>query len=314
MASFERARALYEHGNLTFRLVIVEQQISILHSSRGYAATGLAAAERALQGAARIEIALDLLGNCVLAQASALRALGRHAQALAAIERCLPQLIEAGIGTQARLQVELAQIYVELGRPDRAQRLAAAVREGGRLPPGELPRLVALELQLRSESDPQPALALVNDEGIEARRRCELLRLLAPSAQQPHVLLDRALRAATEADLPHERATARALLARELARAGQAGAATELMRSALADNDLVPAGYPPAIAECAVEVFTAAGDIALAQRALSEATAWIERARQDLPEEFRTSFVQRNEVNRRLIALAERSRSERASG
>jgi DNA-binding SARP family transcriptional activator/tetratricopeptide (TPR) repeat protein len=307
MASFEQARALYERSEMSVRLVLVDQQISILHSSRGYAAAGLAAAERALHGALQLEIALDLMGNCVLAQSLALRALGRYAQAIEAVDRCLQQLIAADIWAQARLQVELAQIYVELGRPDLARRLATQVREGGRLPQGEMPRLVALDLQARVGADRQPALALVADARIEARRRCELLRLLAPSAAQPQALLDQALRAATEGDLPHELATARALLARELARAGQTGAAAELMRVALADPDLVPAGYPPGVAECAVEVFTAAGDVSLAQRALAEAIAWIHRAGQGLPAEFRTSFVQRNEVNRRLLALADRA-------
>ncbi len=60
------------------------------------------------------------------------------------------------------------------------------------------------------------------------------------------VQLEQALRFAAEGDLPHEHCTARALLARDLARAGQAGAAAELMRVALADPAIVPAGYPPA--------------------------------------------------------------------
>jgi DNA-binding SARP family transcriptional activator len=315
MESFEHARKLYERYDMAARLLLVEQQVSIAQTTRGYAVAGLQAAERALLAATRLEIALDVMGNCVIAQSLALRALGRYAEALSAVERLLPKLLESDSWFHARLQLEQAQIYLDLGRPDIAQRLAAQVREGGRLPPGDTSRLVGVELQLRAGSDTEHALALASDARVEGRRRCELLRLLARKAERPEALLDQALRAATESDLPHERSTARAFLARELARSGQPTAAAELMRMALADDAVVPAGYPPAVAECAVEVFTASGDAALAQGVLTNALAWIERAAQGLPAELRSSFVERNEVNRRLLALARRSpRHSSASG
>lgn len=309
LASFERARQLYEASGMTARLVLVDQQMSIVHSTRGFAALGLAAAERALRGAVRIDSAIEVMGNCVLAQSLALRALGRYAEALSAVERLLPKLLEANSYFHARLQLEYAQMYIDLGRTDLAQRLATQVRQGGRLPPGEEPRLVGVELQLRLSAGTERALALATDAAVEGRRRCELLRLLARTAAGPHVLLDQALRTATESDLPHERATARALLARELARGGQPGAAAELMRTALADEAIVPAGYPPAVAECTVEVFTASGDAVLAQGALAQAVAWIERAAQGLSAELRSSFLERNEVNRRLLAMSRRTLS-----
>lgn len=306
LASFEHARSLYERTEMWMRLVLVDQQMSIAQTTRGYAQEGLVAAERALRQAARIEIALDLMGNCVVAQVLALRALGRYGEALAALEGMLPPLVASGTWMHARLQVELAQLYVDLGRLDLAQRLAAQVRDGGRLPPGEAPRLVALELQLRAGNDAATALSLTQNMQVEARRRCELLRLLAaaPDCKQPQAHLDQALRVATDNDLPHERCTSRAFLARHLADAGQTGAAAELMRTALEDATVVPAGYPPAVAECAVAVFSASGDFARRDSALSGALAWIERAAAGLSDELRQSFFQRNEVNRRLLAQA----------
>ncbi|MFO0432901.1 MAG: ATP-binding protein [bacterium] len=309
LVEFERARALYAQHAYHLRLIMVEQQMASLLTIRGYAATGLAAAERALSLADRIETAPDLLGHCHLVRAIALRALGSYAEALAVLEAVTPMLEAAQTWVLARVQLELAQLFLELGRTDRASFLLARVREGNQLPAGERPRVTALELLLKASAadrvapgDRAPALAVASDAAVEPRRRCELLRALALCTQgaERQAQLEQALRLAAEGDLPHEHCTVRALLARDLARAGQAGAAAELMRVAVADDAIVPAGYPPAVLECAIEVWQAAGERERADQALRRALDWIEAAERGLPEELRASFRDRNPVNRRL--------------
>jgi tetratricopeptide (TPR) repeat protein len=310
LVEFERARVLYARHEYHLRLIMVEQQMSVILASRGYAAEGLAAAERALSLAQRIEMAADVDGHCHLARAMALRALGRYAEALAEIESVLPRLEAAQTWVLARVQLEQAHLFLELGRTDHARRLLGRVRDDALLPAGEQPRLVALDLLLRASAadpvataDTAPARSMANDVSVEPRRRCELLRTLAQctSGAERQARLEQALRLAADSDLPHEHCTARALLACDLARAGQAGVAAELMRMALADTAIVPAGYPPVVLECATEVWQAAGEAERARETLHRALAWIDAAGGGLSDELRASFLERNPVNRRLL-------------
>jgi DNA-binding SARP family transcriptional activator len=316
LAQFERARELYGRHEHHLRLAMVEQQSAVILVSRGHAGEGLVAAERALSLAQRVDVSLDVEAHCHLARAMALRALGRYAEALAVLEAIQPRLASARVWVLARVQVEQAHLFLDLGRPDRARFLLARARDDGLLPAGERPRLVALDLLLRAAAkdafaaaDIEAAQAVVNDATVEPRRRCEILRALAHCAQGAgrQARLEHALRLATDADLPHEHCTARALLACDLARAGQAGAAAELMRMALADEAIVPAGYPPAVLECAVEVWQAAGDAERAGGMLRRALDWIEAAGRGLPDELRSSFFERNPVNRRLLEQGRRA-------
>jgi tetratricopeptide (TPR) repeat protein len=321
LAQFERARELYARYEFPLRLVMVEQQSAVILVSRGRAGEGLEVAERALSLAQRIELSLDIEAHCHLARAMALRALGRCAEALEVLEAVQPRLAAARIWVLARVQLELAHLFLDLGRPDRARFLLARARDDGLLPAGERPRLIALELLLKAAAtdavaaaDTAAALAVANDAAVEPRRRCEILRALAHCGQGAvrQARLEQALRLATDADLPHEHCTARALLAFDLARAGQAGAAAELMRMALADDTIVPAGYPPAVLECAVEVWQAAGDEERARQSLRRALDWIEAAGRALPDDLRASFLERNPVNRRLLEHGRRTPALRA--
>jgi DNA-binding SARP family transcriptional activator len=312
LALFERARVLYARHECHMRLAMAEQQTAVILVSRGFAVAGLAAAERALSLAERIEVAPDVQGHCHLARAIALRALGRYAEALSVLEAATPALEAGQTWVLARVQLEQAHLFVDLGRPDRARFLLTRVLESGRLQAGERPRLVALELLLKAgpdkvvtAADIGNALAVADDSSVEPRRRCEILRALAHCAHgaERQARLEQALRLAAAGDLPHELCTVRVLLASDLARAGQAGAAAELMRMALTDRDVVPAGYPPAVLECAVEVWQVAGEPEHAQETLQRALDWIERAQRGLPDELRASFCDRNPVNRRLLEL-----------
>ena len=321
LGEFERARGLYARHEFHLRLVGVEQQMSVILTSRGYAVEGLAAAERSLALAGRIEIAADFDGHCNLARAMALRSLGRYAEALAQIESVVPRLEAAQTWVLARVQLEQAHLYLELGRADRARQLLACVRDGTLLPAGERPRLVALDLLLKAAvagpvavADVAPARAIANDATVEPRRRCEILRALAQCASgaERQARLEQALRLAADGDLPHEHCATRALLAGDLARAGQIGVAAELMRMALADPAIVPAGYPPVVLECAVDVWQAAGDTERAQETLRRALDWIENASRDLPDPLRASFLERIPVNRRLLEEGRRQQGRRA--
>ncbi|MDZ7652736.1 MAG: AAA family ATPase [Burkholderiaceae bacterium] len=321
LAQFERAAVLYTGNENHLRLAMVEQQRAVILVSRGHAVAGLVAAERALSLAQRVEVSLDVDAHCHLARAMALRALGRYGEALTVLETAQTKLAAARIWVLARLQLEQAHLFLDLGRPDRARFLLARTRDDALLPVGERSRLVGLELLLNAAgagpvgtADTASALAVANDKTVEPRRRCELLRALAHCAHgaERQARLEQALRLATEADLPHEHCTARALLASDLARAGQAGAAAELMRMATADADIVPAGYPPAVLECAVAVWKAAGDDERARQALHRALDWIDAAGRGLPDELRASFVERNPVNRRLLEQGRRTPALRA--
>jgi len=321
LGDLERARALYARHEYHVRLIMVEQQMSLILSGRGYASEGLAAAERALLLAGRVEMAADVLGHCHLARAIALRALGRFAEALDVLDAATPAMATAQNWVLARVQVEQAHLFLDLGRPDRARFMLGRARDGDLLPAGERPRLTVIDLLLKlsgadpvAASDTGPALAVANDASVEPRRRCEILRALALGSlgAERQSQLEQALRLAAAGDLPHEHCTARALLARDLARAGQPGAAAELMRMALADTAIVPAGYPPAVLECAIEVWQVAGEAERARETLQRALNWIEAASCGLPDELRASFAERNPVNRRLLELGRRERTRSA--
>lgn len=309
IAGLQRARALFERCGQHFRLAMVQQQLSVVHLGQGHAAAALEAADAAVHDALRVDASLDALAHCWLARAMALRSLGRYSEALAAAQPRLDELDAQGNWVADRLRLELAQAYVHLGRVDLAHRLLAQARSPGRLASGEQQRALYVELQLRAlgSADTRAASAPLPPRpgpGVEPRRRCELLRALAAlaPAQQRAALLDEALRTASEYELPDERCTAQAALAQHLLGAGQTQAAAELMRVAMQDESVVPAGYPPAVAAIAHAVLGASGETAAARRVLEAAVAWIERASNELPPEFQSSFRERNPVNRALLA------------
>jgi tetratricopeptide (TPR) repeat protein len=304
IAALETARALFERCGQHFRLAMVQQQLSIAHLGQGHAAAALEAADAALRDALRVDAALDALAHCWLARAMALRSLGRYAEALAAVEPRLGELDVQRNWVADRLRLELAQSYVHLGRVDLAHRLLAQARAPARLASGEQQRALYVELQLRAFGSASAPLPARPGPAVEPRRRCELLRALAalaPAAERA-ALLDDALRTASEFGLADERCTAQAALAQHLLGAGQTQAAAELMRVALRDESVVPAGYPPAVAAIAHAVLGASGEGASARRVLEAAVAWIERASNELPPEFQSSFRERNPVNRALLA------------
>jgi DNA-binding SARP family transcriptional activator/tetratricopeptide (TPR) repeat protein len=304
LEAFETARALYVRHECPMRLALVDQQRALVHLGHGHPLAALAAGDSALRGAMALEAAFDFVARCSLPRAMALRHLGRYAESMAMVEALLDQGHLHNSWVVDPLHLELAQSCVHLGRIDLAVRHLAQARAPGRLQPAEQQRALCVQLQLRSlgheATQPLPDLP---EPGGEPRRRCELLRAraaLAP-AEERAVWLDEALQLARQFELIDERLTAQAALAQHLLQAGQTQAARELIRVALHDETVVPAGYPPAVAATAQAVLAASGEHQAARRVLSTALDWIDRCATALAPEFRTSFLERNPVNRALL-------------
>ena len=308
LEQLEAARAIFSRCGSHLRLIMIEQQRSVIHLGCGRPNAALDAADTALRDVLRSDASLDLTAHCRLARAMALRHLGRYAESLAVVEPYVGELDTANNWVADRLRLELAQSYVHLGRADLAQRSLAQARVLKRLSIAEQQRALYVELQLRALGTdralhagrplpPSPA------PGGEPRRRCEVMRALAallPAAERA-ALLDDALRTASDFDLIDERCAAQAALAQHLLEAGQVQAARELIRIALLDEAMVPAGYPPAVAVIARAVLCASGEHIAARRVLDSAVSWIELASSGLPPGFRSSFLERNPVNRQLL-------------
>lgn len=102
---------------------------------------------------------------------------------------------------------------------------------------------------------------------------------------------------------------ARLRRARHRHRGGDARAAAGLLRDALASfGGVQPADlYRPDMWWSACEIFAAAGEREAAREALARAARWVrEAAAQQVPDEFRDSFLNRNPVNRAILAAASR--------
>jgi len=317
IAAFERARAVLEPAQLWLRLGLAEQQTAVVLSGCGRPHAALDAADRALRQVDRLDIALDGKASFWLARATALRQIGRLGEAIALVEEHLPAFDAQQLRMGGRLRLELTQLLIYVGRADLAGRALARALASGTLLPADRLRGRCLELQLRAlrPDDGKDSVALAPAEGdAEPRLRCEMLRASAALApvDERAVLLDQALRLAQQYELLDERPVAQALLAQQLRAAGQTHAAAELIRIAVADAEVVPAGYPPAVWVTAFEVLSAAGDAVGAARQWERANAWVESAAQGLPAPLRESFLQRNAVNRRLLETGRRSAGARA--
>lgn len=301
LREFDVAHEIYVRHRRPMRVALVAQQRSMVHLGHGQATLALEAADAALRGLIESDASFDMVAHGWLARAMALSRLGRFAEAVALL---LP-LTESGERpdhwVSDRLHLELAQTFVHLGRVDLGVRHLAQARAADRLPLAERQRAHYVELQLRllGHDAARPLPDLPPPDG-EPRRRCELLRVraaLVPTDDRA-ALLDEALSLASRFDLVDERCTAQAALALHLLDAGQVQAARELVRVALQDPAVVPAGYPPAAAAHAHAVLVGSGEFEAARQLRDETLAWINRAASALAPEFRTSFLERHPVNR----------------
>ena len=309
LAAFAIARPLFERGNNLLRLMVLDQQMAVVLSGQGRAGAALATAERALLLAERLEPTIDVQVLLWLARVMPLRQLGRYAEALALLEQQLPGVAASGSWVSARFRLEMAQLYVDLGRADRAHQQLVAAQAVPGSPQAERDRALAIELQLRAlrpargEPLPPPLGAQA-----EPRRRCAVLRALAAlvPAEQRLPLLDRAFDLARDTGLADEVHAVGALRAHALAAVGRVAEAVSAMRAALPPADIVPAGYPPTLFVAAAEVLAAGGEADAAHAALGRALNWLGEAVHGLPAELRSSLLERNDANRRLLQAAQR--------
>ncbi|MDE2368991.1 MAG: AAA family ATPase [Burkholderiales bacterium] len=238
-----------------------------------------------------------------------LRDLGRYTQALALLEEALEVFVAADVEVDiAGVEHRLAQLYQQLGQPERAMRLLQAERAS--LPP----RLQTVRLMHRADlahdlgrdgvAQIRRALALSPDPGDIYHRIASLFATrLLPPAEGEAMAAGVAVWAAARGRLgvalaAHVRAADGALAQGAAARAApHVEAALHLARDHRPDSF-----YLPELWLVAGRVEAALGHVERAQAHWRTGAAWVLEAA-DVPAAFRASFLERNAVNRALTTL-----------
>jgi tetratricopeptide (TPR) repeat protein len=238
-----------------------------------------------------------------------LRDVGRYAEALPLLEASMAGAARAGaVGDVAGIEHRLAQLFQQLGQPDRALHLLAHDRSF--LPP----RLQTVRLMHRADAlhelgrdalaPIREALALSPDPQDIYHRMASLFatRVVPPDEGEAMATSLAAWASARErgglALAAHVRAAACALRQGAVSRARpHAEAALHLARDRWPDSFYLP------------ELWLVAGHVEAAQDRHEPALAlwrqglhWVRQVAQ-VPEPFRDSFLQRNPVNRELLRL-----------
>jgi DNA-binding SARP family transcriptional activator len=252
-----------------------------------------------------------------MALAGNYRELGRYREALAMTLAALDGLRAAGFDTWAyQTEHDLAILYAQLGQPARGSQLLRDLPADA-VPAMRITRLAARAKLARWAGQPSAALwqqaralfARSNLGRPAVRLMIELgwLRELDGAAAAPRIA---ALR--DEARAIEQVAVERCALVYEaeaLARAGDVQAAAARAREIVAIyDDWEPNNiYPPEAWLIAAQAFEAAGEAHAAAAAAARGAAWVQRtALPNVPDEFRDSFLNRNPVNRALLAAAAR--------
>ena len=244
-----------------------------------------------------------------------LRDVGHYAQALALLTQALDGYA-AGGGSNSDLALteqRLVVLFQQLGQPARAQPLLAAERPG--VPRGvamiRLAHCAELEQQLGRDGLPQmrEALRVIKDaDDIYHRITSLFATRLVPPDEGEAMAASLAVWATARqrhgvALAGHVRAAACGLALSAPARAlPHAQAALHLATDYLPDSF-----YMPEMWLVAAQALTALGRDGDALRIAGDGRTWVMRAHDtEVPPEFRGSFLQRNAVNRELLALAAR--------
>ncbi len=310
---WDRARSLAEQDQAQAKLAV---------ALSNKAAT-LAKMGRVLQAAELGATSLDirraepgLFGMLMVAQmthAHRLRDLGRYREALPLLQEALQCFEDARALASLRLaEHRLAHTYLFLGQPARAKALLALDADGLDVGTRVIRRVYQAELAHSMGADgsmpAREALALMANQPDDIYHRIATLfasRILPP---------DEGLALATSlaewatgqnrlglALSGHVRAAAAAL------KLGMQGAALVHVRAGLrlGWHCQPDSFYQAELWLVAAQVFQAAGLADEARAALVEGRTWIMRVHtQHVPPEFQSSFLQRNPVNRELLALA----------
>ncbi|MFN7570785.1 MAG: ATP-binding protein [Betaproteobacteria bacterium] len=247
------------------------------------------------------------------AASETLRRGGDYRGALALLEPAAQALLgrEVNAGS-VTLELERARVYLDLGRPELAQ---AALRRTG--PAQRLRRRQALILLVRqaalaTEYGTAPPHAFSPELLAELEEPClraELLWVLADTPQgAPAAALAAECERATAAGMDGLLAGLLAVLAGTQLRLGDRAAARQALAQATAVADRATSMfYPPAVALRLADAAAALEAKPQAQHWVQSAAQWIEQAlTTGVPSEFVESFAQRNPVNRRALAAAQR--------
>ena len=251
--------------------------------------------------------------RCTLAHR--LRDIGHYDEALALLEQAHAAFVSGGLTFwQQTCEHLLAQSWLQLGQPARAQRLLDGDVSGQPLGLQVMRAVHRAELAQRTGGDAlapiRHALALMQgrEEDVYFRIATLFASAIVPApegeamaaglASWAHIHQRHGLALAG-----HVRAAGAALAQGAAARAvPQVRAALELAREYVPDSF-----YLPEMWLVAARVFDAAGQPAGAARAACDGQNWVlETARAHVPAAFRDSFLRRNPVNRELLALAAR--------
>jgi DNA-binding SARP family transcriptional activator len=293
------------------------------------AADSIAAGERAIDCGRR---AGSDRGNRLIDEmnlAGALRDLGRYAEYLQRAEPLPLALRDEGLRAWAgNAENDLAIGYVWLGRPELARQALSKLPDD--VPPVlRAARLFTEARLLRGGSSTQAqagaaqrvreAHALIEASGGAGRSYVRLkVALELARDDEPTLAVQRTQAIETEAQAREQFALAvhalvmRVALLQRLGRNVEAAAASrELLERCGVDNT-PPGIYAPEPWWIAHQALAAAGADAEAAHALRRAVHWIERiALPQVPALFRQSFVERNPINRSILAAATTSGKRR---
>ena len=240
---------------------------------------------------------------------------GRYDDALRLLGRAV-QTLRAGatVDFAASAQMALAQAYLDLGRPELARQAMPAPQDGW------IPALHAMWQHRQGRIEQalgRPAVAhfeaglqqLGGDVGGTANNLRAALVLEHALALRDDGAFERVAAVAANAQATQEIGLAIVALAAAAQLARENGAALSFARQAqalLADSQ--PESCPPSTVWLALaRTFQRCGDTAAAERAAAEGAAWVRRvAAAHVPDEFRAAFVDRQPVNRELLAFAAR--------
>ena len=207
-----------------------------------------------------------------------------------------------------------AQVLIDLGQFARARQVLAHEPSPVRIVQARGVTVAArIERMLGHPADDQLNHALASlQPGDDPHVRMQLMLDVA-QGEEPQAALrrfDEALRIAQQVELAAIAMKARLRRAHALSRTGRTDAAALEMRSLLEEMAQVQPGdlYPAEAWWIAAQVFEASGDSDQRLLALARGAQWVRRvALPHVPEEFRDSFLQRNPINRALLAAADRA-------
>lgn len=260
------------------------------------------AVEQALAALRHIDVSEPDRETVVRNSTSSLRHMGRFSAALRA----------SGLIPDHAIADERARLYLDLGRPDLAGRAVAATEQMPVMIERRRVRigLARAALLLATGRDARPLLEHLDPSQMADQLVAwETMMLCAcmPGTQA-------ALRQASTLVEILERARAKGFLASLHAAvaklAADVGADIGSIHARRAADWLTPNRRDATVPQCALwlhHVFGKSGKPAEAKRCLLAGKAWLQRAvDEDVPPEFRDSFVNRNPVNRQLLTLATR--------